>query len=174
MKTIEIKCDSCNKEFTRRLTEHKRSLRKGRKEFCSRTCAGNFVVSNFGDKANRDTSHLRGYSRKDEFTGLRKFIRISKRRADEKNQSCDLDLPFLKELWEKQNGICPLTGWSLVLKQFNSCIPNQASIDRIDNSKGYIKENVRFIALIANYCRNNFSDEQLIDFCSAVMINSTK
>lgn len=43
--------------------------------------------------------------------------------------------------------------------------PFQPSLDRIDGRRGYTKDNVRVVWLIENYARNNFSDEQLIEFC---------
>ena len=52
---------------------------------------------------------------------------------------------------------------------FKSTAPDQASLDRIDNSKGYVKGNVRFVALIYNYARNGFDDEAVLAFCNAVI-----
>jgi hypothetical protein len=45
-------------------------------------------------------------------------------------------------------------------------------LDRIDHSKGYIEGNVRFVACIANYARNAFTDEDLQEFCEAVVSKS--
>lgn len=87
----------------------------------------------------------------------------------------DLDTKFLKELWEIQKGVCPFTGWELRLPRGsegwtpkNPLSSTSASLDRIDNSKGYLQGNVRFIAVIANYARNNFPDQAVFDFCNAV------
>ncbi len=171
MKMIEVKCDMCETMFSKPLKEHKRSLENNKKEFCSRNCAGRHIVSNFGDKVNKDTSYLKNYSKRDKFTGFRKFIRSINVRVNESNKTKGISLEELKQVWDEQKGICPLTGWSMVLKEGKGCLPNQASIDRIDNTKGYISGNVRFVALIANYCRNNFSDDQVIDFCRSVVNN---
>ena len=77
----------------------------------------------------------------------------------------------LKEIWDSQQGICPLTGWKLELptqsKQYRLHIKT-ASLDRIDNSKGYILGNVRFVSVMFNFARNNFSDEDVIEFAQAV------
>jgi hypothetical protein len=169
MKTIEAVCDYCQSKFFRPLKEHKRSISLGRREFCSRNCAGKQMIVNFGEKSNKNAEHLKNYTRADEFTGFRKFIRSINLRSLQQNKEKGATLQDLKDIWDQQKGICPITGWELVLKQQN--LPNQASIDRIDNSKGYVKENIRFVALIANYCRNNFTDQQVLDFCSAVVHN---
>ena len=42
MKTIKLKCDKCKEKFTRCLSEHKRSKRLKRKEFCSRKCQASY------------------------------------------------------------------------------------------------------------------------------------
>jgi len=81
----------------------------------------------------------------------------------------------LSNLWEAQSGVCPFTGWELKLP-FHSTDWDKdddklkrASLDRIDNSKGYIKGNLRFVSLMANYCRNEFTDEDVKLFCEAVV-----
>ena len=76
-------------------------------------------------------------------------------------------------IWEKQNGICPFTGWKLILPydvmgwrgKRNS---KRASVDRIDCSKGYTKDNIRYVSFMANIARCDFSDEDLVEFCKAV------
>lgn len=69
---------------------------------------------------------------------------------------CDLTIEYIKQIWDDQNGICPLTGWALILPQgtakgWETSDPSNASLDRIDPSKGYVKGNVRFIAYMAKH-----------------------
>ena len=40
-----------------------------------------------------------------------------------------------------------------------------------DSGESYIEGNVRFVAIIANYCRNNFTDNEVKLFCKAVVNN---
>lgn len=165
MEKIKCICDVCLKEFERIAAEVKRNKKLNRKVYCSRKCAG------IGNKE-IGKNNLKGFlgnidllkadNRKDSYTPYRYFLRCAKRRYKEVN----ISLEDLKELWESQSGICPLTGRKLSLEHDN--LPYQASLDRIDNSKGYIKGNIRYIALIANYCRNNFTDDEVIDFCQSV------
>lgn len=88
----------------------------------------------------------------------------------------DLTPEYLKALWEEQGGACPFTGWLLELPKdtygFSEHSPRNASLDRVDNSKGYVQGNVRFIALMANIARCDFSDTEVVDFCRAVVENS--
>jgi hypothetical protein len=46
---------------------------------------------------------------------------------------------------------------------------DNASLDRIDSQKGYLKGNVRFVALMANLARADFRDRDLLIFCRAVV-----
>lgn len=43
--------------------------------------------------------------------------------------------------------------------------PFKPSIDRIDPTKGYTKDNIRICWLIENLCKNTFSEEEVIEFC---------
>lgn len=106
---------------------------------------------------------------KDELSSYRWFILRSKSRMKEHS----VDAEFLRSLWESQAGICPLTGWGLILPLDSSGFSvsygaRNASLDRIDNDLGYVRGNVRFVALIANLARARFSDADLLDFCRSV------
>ena len=167
MKTTICECKNCNKKFERPIKEVERSKKLGRVNYCSRKCAGigNKEVGkkNLGNELG-NIERIKKYckNRINEYTPFKQHLRSAKSRFKE----VDIDLPHLKEVWEKQEGVCPFTGWQLSLKRTNS--PSQASLDRIDSNKGYVKGNVRFIALIANYCKNNFTDEEVINFCKFV------
>lgn len=64
--------------------------------------------------------------------------------------------------------LCPVFGIELeVLAGWNSI--NSASVDRIDNSKGYIKGNVQVISRLANTMKNSASLAQLIMFAEWVI-----
>lgn len=174
MKMIDLICADCGKEFQKEKREYNRQIKNGNNRFfCSLTCVAFTRNKENPPKGNvKNFDPIRG-KRKDEYSSFRWFILRTKARSKRKKVSFNLDPFFLKELWEKQKGICPLTGWKLILHNDNryawknKSIQN-ASLDRIDSSKGYIQDNVRFVALIANYAKQSFTDKELTEFCNSV------
>lgn len=173
---IELTCETCKTKFKRRVAEVNRNKKKGLRVFCKQTCAANHSSNLERIKQRQWTTenHPRGHIKtKDEFSDFRWYMKMIKQRR----RVYDVDLDYLKQLWETQKGICPLTGWELVLKS-HTYRPNEklqiyhASLDRIDSNKGYIKGNVRFISVMGNMAKNSWNDEELIEFCKAVSDNN--
>lgn len=173
MSTLELTCSRCKTTFSKRKAEHTRRVKAGATKFyCSRRC--NTIVNNKKPGRHRDTTKLVSDNRRDEFTPFRYYLARIRARSRLKGES-DIDAEYLKGLWQAQTGLCPLTKWALKLPHstagFIEHDPRNASLDRIDNKKGYVRGNVRFIAYIANIARADFNDEVLRDFCFAVSHN---
>jgi hypothetical protein len=80
-------------------------------------------------------------------------------------EEMDLDVKYLKELYSKQNEKCYWLGLSI--SQYNP--PNhpfRPSVDRLDNSKGYTKDNIVINSLLANRARNTTSVEEWEVICN--------
>lgn len=168
---IKLTCANpkCGKSFERAYGEVNRKKNRGKPTYCSIAC-GNQVNRN--GKNNGNTSYFKGNigRKKDELTPFRYAMNIMRNR---KNKHCEVDELYLKEIWEQQKGKCLFTGWDLILPEDSQGwrgqkSPKQASVDRIDNSKGYVKGNIRFVSVMFNYARNNFEDKDVIEFCKAV------
>lgn len=171
---IDITCANCGKIVQKQLREYKRQIKSGQIRFyCNNICSAIVHNKEHHQKGNY-ISLQRFLWKSDEFSPFRKFIsHIKYRSSIKKKHSYDVTVEYLKQCWEQQNGICPFTGWNLILPKdsnvgFESSNPMNASLDRIDNSKGYVEGNVRFVAYMANLARQSFTDEQLIEFCKAV------
>lgn len=83
----------------------------------------------------------------------------------------------LREIYDSQGGRCALSGMPLDIAEAPSHAnrrpsgPWKISIDRLDNSLGYVKGNVRLVTQMANLCRNVYSDDDVRTFAKAVVAN---
>lgn len=99
----------------------------------------------------------------------------------------DLTVEFLKELYEKQNGKCYISGKELSIIMHSDW---KISIERLDETNGYIKENIAFICLefqsgfrqwkkrkFHQFCENYpFNEEILENFdekCKQALVKNT-
>lgn len=172
-KTAIVTCDNCKISFEKAVSEIKRTETKGKKHFCSLKCVGSGNVNNLGEwKGKGDVSRLKSDNRKDSYSGLREFIN----RARQRKKLGNLTIEDLKEQWEKQNGVCPYTGTELILpnargkniKGRNCELFELASLDRIDSSKPYEKNNIVFVSTPINYMKNSMSEEETVAFCKKI------
>ena len=171
MRTVELTCSVCGKKFERRAAEHKRNLKFGRKTLCGRKCHGLSNVSNLPAHTPESASHLDPANRRDSLSPFRWHFRNIKRRGKDFN----LLVEDLKDQWDRQGGICPYTGWALKNMSTTNyshqlpLTPDRASLDRIDSTRGYIKGNIQFVSVMAQYAKHKFGEQQLFDFCKQVV-----
>ena len=65
-----------------------------------------------------------------------------KDRAKRKNIECNIDENYLYKLWEKQNGLCALSGIPMTYYFDSGRVPTNVSVDRINSNLGYIEGNL--------------------------------
>lgn len=162
-KKVNVTCGACSECFDLCASQFNYQTAHGQKVFyCTRSCA----VTN---------QNIIAHS-KNKYSPFYWYMKIIKLRSKKKDKPHDLDAQFLYDLWNSQQGICPLTGWKLNLppnsrtwskdKPFS---PYSASLDRIDSSIGYVRGNVRFISVMANLAKNVFSDEDVLHFAKSIV-----
>ena len=174
-KTVVVTCDNCGCEFEKVASEATRNAKLGRHNYCSRKCAGEAVTK-------RQTGHKRGPAigkslehlkeicgnRRDEYTPYRYTYRCVKRRF----QDVDIEIEDLVEQWNKQGGICPYTGFELILPENGNVKEidffHRASLDRIDSTKGYVKGNIQFVSTPINLMKQSQSDESIRCFLKEI------
>ena len=64
---------------------------------------------------------------------------------------------------------CPYLGIEITKHQGMGLHDSNASLDRIDNTKGYVKGNVEVISNLANKMKRNATKEQLIAFAKNIL-----
>lgn len=186
MNKITLVCETCGKSFEREVKEHNRTLRLGKRSFCSRKCTGISNIERLKPYWEANKHILAAQSRKniggtrfvDEFSPFRWHLRSILKHAAKNGKEVTITLEDLKQQWDKQAGVCPYTGWKMVnpplASKHNdiSGIPDKASVDRIDSARGYVVDNIQFVALAAQYAKHAWTEEQLIEFCVAVANNN--
>ena len=76
---------------------------------------------------------------------------------------------ILYELYTKQNGRCAISGKMLTAKRGVGRVAANVSLDRIDNSLGYTRENIPLAALKANEMKGDGTEAQLLDYCVSII-----
>lgn len=156
MRKVETVCESCSVKFLKNLRKFKASSH----HYCSKECS---------------RSVGQGNGRRTPNTRFRRFCANIATRNKESGRTDNLLADDLRQIWEKQSGVCPYTGWKLELppnaagwppSEVRS--PRRASIDRKNPLLGYTKDNVQFVSLMANFAKNRFTDDELLEFCRAV------
>lgn len=109
-----------------------------------------------------------------QFTGYKeipgKYFTDLKRRALEKNFKVNINIKYLWRLFIRQKRKCKLSGESIYFGYSNrSNCETTASLDRIDNDKGYIKGNVQWVHKKINVMRNTLTVNQFIIWSQKVV-----
>lgn len=88
-----------------------------------------------------------------------------------RNLDFDLSKEYLWELYIKQDKKCALTGLDIKLeRRFGHGFTQTASLDRIDNSKGYIVGNVQWVHKSINFFKRGYSEDKLYKYCKLIYI----
>lgn len=90
----------------------------------------------------------------------------AKGRASKNNLHFDLNIDFLKEKW---TGRCELSGIEFAKDIISKRNPFRPSLDRIDNNKGYTKDNVRIILWGLNLAINEYGLEIYLKIAKGVL-----
>jgi hypothetical protein len=103
---------------------------------------------------------------------LNERVSDSRKRARKMDFDFDITLNDVVEIWLKQKGQCALVSIEMdwrggTLQDRN---PLRASIDRIDVSKGYVKDNIRLVCHWANNARSTYSDKMFRSMCEQAVL----
>jgi hypothetical protein len=77
----------------------------------------------------------------------------------------ELTLDDLLSLWNKQSGRCAYTGWEL---NTHTKSPRLVSLERVDNSIGYVKDNCVLVCWMANNAKGTYNMADFVALCHSV------
>jgi hypothetical protein len=72
-----------------------------------------------------------------------------------------LDTIFLMELFDRQAGRCAVTGLTMTHQRDIGRFSENISIDRLDSTKGYERNNIRLVCAAVNLMRQEMTDDEL-------------
>lgn len=100
---------------------------------------------------------------------LNAALKASKRRSKDKNLYNELNIEYLLYLWNFQKGKCALTGEQMTYKFYEGRVNTNLSIDRVDSSKGYTKDNIQLVTMAANQMKNDLTLDELTVMCRNII-----
>jgi hypothetical protein len=98
-----------------------------------------------------------------------------KRSADSRNLEFDINIEYLNELFELQNGKCAISGLDIILPRSDesrSTGEYTASLDRKNSNLGYIKNNLQWVHKWVNKMKQNLQEDEFLYLCSLITDNN--
>jgi len=171
-----VKCSCGNENFIRHDI-----LQSGNASKC-RVCANK---ENYINNIKLGKMHSKNYSPKHYGVGDLPKILYShyKYGAKLRNLEFEVSIQYLWDLYLKQKGKCSLSGVDIYLKsqeKFSTITKVEngnrnidyskfnASLDRIDSSKGYTEDNVQWVERKINIIKHDLSQNEFINICKLI------
>ena len=90
-------------------------------------------------------------------------------RALNSNIEFNITFEYIKELWNEQKGICALSNVPMTYLLKEGRTPTNVSIDKIDRTKGYIKDNIQLVCMACNQIKSDLTEEEMYNFCKKIV-----
>jgi hypothetical protein len=97
--------------------------------------------------------------------------------AKKRHKKISIDIDYVWHIFLQQEKRCALSGKELYFAQTSKELAsgmNTASLDRIDNSKGYIQGNVQWVHVKVNYMKQATQQDEFLEWCQAIAHHLTK
>ena len=93
------------------------------------------------------------------------YWRNIKSAAEIRGIDFQIDPELAWDMYQSQKGKCALSGLEIKFGGFKN---QTASLDRIDSSKGYSKNNIQWVHKTVNAMKSNLDEKVFISFCKAI------
>jgi hypothetical protein len=177
---LQVHCRACRKEYR---NTHRISLNypvSVTEKYCTR-CGQTKPSSSF-TKAKRYKDGLSTYctncklksdsAYKRTLKGYLTFkIQTSRREAKKDGREFSITLNDLLELWNSQGGKCYYTGRDMEHYSSGNARtknPSAVTIDRLDSSRGYTRDNIALCVWVVNRAKNALSVREFVGMCQEV------
>lgn len=120
----------------------------------------NWYVNNIEHAREKRRENTRNNTTKN-YLSSKSLLRRAKVRAKEKNLEFDIEESDIVI-----PDVCPILKTPFIIRT-----PYTASLDKIDNTLGYVKGNIQVISRKANMMKSDASREELINFANWVLNN---
>jgi len=140
------KCSSCKIEKPTSCFSSNKSRGDGLSHICKECAKYN--------REKRKNDNIRNYF----IDVIRTSKGVSKKRGI---NNFNIDVEYLESLYKNQNGLCAISGIKMTHTSGKGKIATNVSIDRIDNSKGYTKDNIQLLCQAINMLKFNMTNSEL-------------
>lgn len=150
-KKLKKNCVGCQKDF----------LGHSNTKYCSSKCKNK----------NSEWAKQKQYNR---ISNLEFFLKEKINLAKNRNKySVTVSYEDLKMLYEKQQGLCALSGVPMTYLKGSGEVPTNISLDRIDPDLPYSIENIQLVCVQVNFMKHTLNKEQLIFWCKRIIENES-
>lgn len=166
-------CRSCKKDYRDISVIGKYSIYKNAdNKWCSKcsscgveqayTRRNHAIESEREDRKCRKCTQLaRGFSNNQYVGAKQRLYNKFSKSAKARNIKWDINLETMFSSYDCK---CTLTGWDISI-DYKNCT---ASLDRIDSSRGYTKDNIQWVHTMINMSKNKLDQSKFINMCKAV------
>ena len=160
-KNGELYCTGCNqyKNIEEFGNYQNAENRNGKKHFCK-----------YCEKKMRDKYYSKLNNEPEK--ALDKIFKIrllaAKKRALKKGLEFNIDIDFMHYLWNTQKGLCNISKLPMTFIFNNKHGKYNISIDRIDSTKGYTKDNTQLVCDIVNRMKLDLPMNEFVTLCKII------